>query len=76
LLGVQTKMAITAIRAKDPGSTHLMVLNDILVDAACFMARARFGVSPFCVGLAHKNATLEAQLSIDIALRQVTDQEK
>lgn len=35
----------------------------------------RFGISPFAVGLAHPDTTLETQLAIQIALNQVTNEE-
>ncbi|CAL5015641.1 unnamed protein product [Urochloa decumbens] len=54
----------------------VMVINDIVVDATYFRNQTRFGVSPFCIGLAHKDAPLEVQLKLERALRQVKDEEK
>jgi hypothetical protein len=53
-----------------------MVINDIVVDVTCFRNQSRFGVSPFTIGVGHKDAPLEAQLNLSLALSKVDEQEK
>lgn len=35
----------------------------------------KFGISPFAIGMTHPDAPLEAQLALQIAMRNLTDED-
>lgn len=53
-----------------------MVINNIEVDVTCLRNESRFSVSPFTIGIGHKDAPIEAQLKLYLALSKVNDEEK
>ncbi|CAN6205475.1 unnamed protein product [Urochloa humidicola] len=64
------------VALNDEVGDQTMVINDIIVDATYFRSQSRFGVSPFMMGLEHRDAPLEAQLKLEKALRQLSDEDK
>lgn len=35
----------------------------------------KFGVSPFAIGMTHQDVALEAQIAMQLAMREVTDED-
>jgi hypothetical protein len=72
-MGVNTSLGMVE---SDQEGYQTMLVNDITVDVASFGPLTKFSVSPFSIGINHRDAPIEAQLTLQRALGQVSDVEK